>query len=223
MIDGNEITSRRTAAASELAASRLANPDAQTLLVVGCGRVGGLLADAYRAVLPIRSVRVWDRQPEAAAALAMRLRAQGIDAEPAGEISAAVHAADIICCATLATDPLIRGDWLTPGSHLDLIGSFTPIMREADDACFRNAALWVDTHEALRKSGELLIPLSSGALTLDQLRGDLAAICRGETQRDNPAQRTIFKSVGTALEDLAAAILVYERIGEIPVGRTTLL
>jgi len=212
LIDGNEITSRRTAAASALAAAKLARADAQRLLVVGCGRVGGLLAEAYRAAMPIRQVRVWDQRPEAARALALSLRAQGMDAEAADELPTAVRAADIVSCATLATEPLIRGDWLSPGSHLDLIGSFTPEMREADDACFRDAALWVDTREALIKSGELLAPLANGALSLDQLQGDLAAICRGETRRSKAEQRSIFKSVGTALADLAAAVLVYEQL-----------
>ncbi|MCU7376531.1 ornithine cyclodeaminase family protein [Paucibacter sp. O1-1] len=210
-IDGNEITSRRTAAASALAASRLARPDARSLLVVGAGRVAALLPEAYRAVLPsIERVRVWTRRPEAAAALAGQLGA-GIDIEAVPDLARAVAEADIVSCATLATEPLIRGEWLRPGSHLDLIGSFTPAMREADDACFAGASLWVDTDEALRKSGDLLQPLASGVIGAADVRGDLAALCRLRSGRTSANERTVFKSVGSALEDLAAAMLVYEQ------------
>ena len=204
-IDGNEITARRTAAASALAASRLARPDASSLLVVGSGRVASLLPEAYRAVLPIKNLRVWSRQPAAAEALARRQGGLAVS-----DLASAVAAADIVSCATLATEPLIRGEWLAPGNHLDLIGGFTPAMREADEACFAGASLWVDTEEALRKSGDLLRPLASGVICASDVRGDLAALCRQRPVRRDAAERTVFKSVGSALEDLAAAILVYE-------------
>ena len=114
-------------------------------------------------------------------------------------------------CATLATEPLIRGRWLAPGSHLDLIGSFTPQMREADDDCFAGASLFVDTDEALRKSGDLLGPLSRGVLDAARRYGTLADLCSGSLPgRQGPLERTVFKSVGTALEDLAAAVLVLD-------------
>ena len=215
MLDGNEITSRRTAAASALAASWLAAPDAATQLVVGCGRVGSLVAEAYRAVLPIRTVLVWDRQTAHAAALVRRLAASGIAAEVATDLETAVRAADVITCATLATEPLIRGQWLRPGSHLDLIGSFTPAMREADDECFSGCALYVDTAEALQKSGELLGPMSRGVFAAGDVRGDLAQLARGEVpgRAAGDRSRTVFKSVGTALEDLAAAALVMRHAG----------
>jgi len=210
-MDGNEITSRRTAATSALAASHLARPDVRRLLVVGAGRVASLLADAYRSVLPIEQVTVWSRKPAAAAALAAQWREQGIDARASDDLAQAVRQADIVSSATLATAPLIRGEWLQPGSHLDLIGSFTPAMREADDACFQAAQVFVDTEEACHKSGELLGPISRGVLSVEQLGGTLAQLCRGEVaRRASAGERTVFKSVGTALEDLAAAVLVYE-------------
>lgn len=211
LIDGDQITSRRTAATSALAASHLARPDAHRLLVVGAGRVASLLAEAYRSVLPIDQVTVWSRKPEAAAALAAQWREQGIDARATHDLAQAVRQADIVSSATLATEPLIRGEWLQPGSHLDLIGSFTPAMREADDACFRGARVFVDTEEASHKSGELLGPISRGVLAAGDLGGTLAQLCRGEVaRRASTSERTVFKSVGTALEDLAAAVLVYE-------------
>ncbi|MEF7614996.1 ornithine cyclodeaminase family protein [Aquincola sp. MAHUQ-54] len=222
LIDGDELTARRTAAASALAASHLARLDARRLLVVGAGRVAALLAEAHRAVRPIAEVRVWARRPQAAAGLAAALAAQGMPAEPAADLSAAAHWADIVSCATLAAEPVIHGTWLRPGSHLDLIGSFTPRMREADDACFAGAGLWIDTAEALQKSGELLGPMSRGVFGPGDVCGTLAQLCRGERPgRAGPAQRTVFKSVGTALEDLAAGMLVaghYHAGSSQPVG-----
>jgi ornithine cyclodeaminase/alanine dehydrogenase-like protein (mu-crystallin family) len=190
-IDGNEITARRTAAASALAASKLVPAGARRLLVLGRGRVGSLLPEAYRAVRPIDTVTVWHR-------------GAGID------LAQAVREADIVSCATLSEEPLVRGEWLQPGSHLDLIGSFTPRMREADDACFADAAIHVDTEEALAKSGDLIGPISRGVFAPSDVRGTLASLCRGTAApRRHAGERTVFKAVGTALADLAAAMLVY--------------
>lgn len=210
LIDGDQITSRRTAAASALAADCLARPDARHLLVVGAGRVAALLPEAYRAVRPIGRVAVWARQPAAAEALADEWRTRGFDAAATSDLAAAARAADIVSCATLATAPLVHGAWLAPGSHLDLIGSFTPTMREADDDAFRGATIVVDTEEALQKSGELLAPMANGVFAAGDVRGTLADLCRGTAPgRRDAAERTVFKSVGTALEDLAAAMLAY--------------
>lgn len=214
LMDGNAITARRTAAASALAASYLARADARHLLVVGAGRVAELLPEAYGAVRTIDRVSVWARRPAAARALAARWRRRGIHAEAAPSLERATAQADIVSCATLSTEPLIRGEWLKPGSHLDLIGSFTPAMREADDACFQGAALFVDTDEALVKSGELLSPMSRGVFARQDVRGTLASLCRGEAVgRQVADERTVFKSVGNALEDLAAAALVHGQTG----------
>jgi ornithine cyclodeaminase len=211
-IDGNEITSRRTAAASALAASFLAPADARHLLVIGAGRVGSLLPDAYRVVRPIERVTVWDRKAENADAMVQRLRREGMDAEVCTNIAVAASRADIVSCATLATEPIVQGAWLSINSHMDLIGSFTPAMREADDACFGgDVRIYVDTGEALQKSGELLGPMSRGVFKADDVAGTLADLSRGTVQRrGNTGGRTLFKSVGTALEDLAAAVLVFE-------------
>ena len=209
LIDGDTVTARRTAAASALAASYLARPDARHLLVVGAGRVAVLLPAAFAAVRPIQRVSVWTRRPEAARALAARWRRQGLNARVAPSLEGAAAEADIISCATLSTEPVVKGKWLRPGSHLDLIGSFTPAMREADDACFRAAGIYIDTQEALAKSGDLLGPLSRGVFDHESVRGTLASLCRGEVGgRCGLIERTVFKSVGTALEDLAAAVLV---------------
>jgi ornithine cyclodeaminase/alanine dehydrogenase-like protein (mu-crystallin family) len=211
LIDGDAITHRRTAAASALAAGWLARSDARHLLVVGAGQVARLLPAALRAVRPLVEVSVWARDPAKAQALATELQQQGLPTRAAADLQAACREADIVSCATLATEPVVRGEWLKPGTHLDLIGSFTPHMREADDACFAGAALYVDTEEALQKSGELLGPMARGVFAAQDVRGTLATLSRGEAQgRASAQERTVFKSVGTALEDLAAAILVYE-------------
>ncbi len=211
LIDGDQLTARRTAAASALGASWLARADARHLLVVGGGRIARLLPDAYRAIRPIDRISVWARSGTQAEGLAAEFRAQGLAAEATPDLAAAVGAADIVSCATLATEPVVQGHWLRPGSHLDLIGSFTPAMREADDACFAGAALYIDTEEALQKSGDLLGPMARGVFRADEVRGTLTGLARGEAPgRQDAAQRTVFKSVGIALEDLAGAMLVVD-------------
>jgi len=211
VMDGNVITSYRTAAASALAASYLARPDARRLLVVGAGRVGSALPLAYREIMQLESVEIWNRSGAAAQGLAASLVARGIAARAVHDLEEAVGRADVVSCATLATAPVVRGKWLARGAHVDLIGSFTPAMREADDDVFAGASVFVDTAEALQKSGELLDPLSRGVISASSIRGNLHELCTGRVHgRRRSDERTVFKSVGTALEDLAAAIAVYE-------------
>jgi len=212
-LDGNEITSRRTAAAAALAASFLARADARRLLVVGTGRVGALLAEAMRAVRPIDEVWVWNHRPAPAQALAAALCASGIAARATDDLEAAVRQADIVSCATLSTAALIRGEWLQPGTHLDLIGSFTPQMREADAECFARCRVFVDTDEALAKSGDALEAIAAGSFDAARLQGTLAELCRGtRAGRGDATERTLFKAVGSALEDLAAAEWVFDAL-----------
>jgi ornithine cyclodeaminase len=212
-LDGNEITSRRTAAASALAASFLARADAGRLLVVGTGRVAQLMAEAMCAVRPITDVQVWNHRPASALALAERLRDDGFAARAVDDLNAAVGSVDIISCATLSIAPLIRGAWLCPGTHLDLVGSFTPQMREADAECFARSRVFVDTEEALSKSGDLLQAMAEGRFSADHLQATLADLCVGRhAGRCDATERTLFKSVGTALEDLAAAELVWSGV-----------
>lgn len=211
MMDGNEITARRTAAASALGASFLARGDARRLLMLGTGRIARMLPAAHASVRPIDEVAVWNHRPEGAEGLAAQLRAEGWNAQAAVDLEAAVRNADIVSCATLATAPLVRGEWLAPGSHLDLIGSFTPAMREADAQCFAGARTFIDTNEALQKSGDLLDAIAAGTLRAQAVQGTLADLCRGERAgRGSDAERTVFKAVGSALEDLAAATLVWQ-------------
>jgi ornithine cyclodeaminase/alanine dehydrogenase-like protein (mu-crystallin family) len=210
LIDGDEITARRTVAASALAASFLARTDATRLLVVGAGRIAALLPEAMASVRPIARVGIWSRRPEPAERLATTLRGQGVEAFVEPDLRAAVGAADIVSCATLSTAPLVHGEWLREGSHLDLIGSFTPAMREADAAAVARSRVFVDTVEALEKSGDLLEAVAAGAFAADALQGTLETLCRGAQGRAESNEITLFKSVGSALEDLAAAELVFE-------------
>ncbi|MDH1816103.1 ornithine cyclodeaminase family protein [Comamonas aquatica] len=211
VLDGDTITSRRTAAASALAARWLSRPDARRLLVVGSGRVARLLPAAYRCVRALDTVEVWSRSPASAQALVDDLRAQGLPAQHAPDLEAAVRRADIVSCATLSTAPLIQGAWLQPGTHLDLIGSFTPAMRESDGECLRRATVFTDTTEALLKAGDLLGAIAAGAWSTDRLAATLEQLCRQQHPgRRSADEITLFKSVGSALEDLAAACLAYD-------------
>jgi len=215
MIDGGELTVRRTAAASALAADYLARKDAKHLLVVATGRLAPNQIGAYRAVRPIERVTVWGRNPDRAATIVEGL-AGDIEAGVATDLETAVAAADIVSCATLASDPLIRGEWLRPGQHLDLIGGFTPDMREADDACIRRATVFCDTRAgATAEAGDLVQPLASGVLKPEDIAADLYDLCRGRHPgRGSGDEITLFKSAGAALEDLAGALLAFQKAGK---------
>lgn len=215
LIDGAVLTARRTAAASVLAAIYLARGESERLLVVGTGTIAGSLARAYpTAFAKLKEIAVWGRNAENARALAERLRAEGLPASPAPDLEAAARTADIITCATLAREPLIHGAWLKTGQHLDLVGGFTPEMREADDAAIAKARVVVDTDGALTEAGDIVRPLKRGVIMREAIV-DLAMLARGEAKaRSSADELTLFKSVGAALEDLAAATLVYRRLSK---------
>lgn len=213
LIDGEALTLRRTAAASALAAGYLARKDSAVLLVVGSGALAPHMARAHCALRPIASLLLWGRNRESARTLAARLREEGLPAEAQADLPAALAQADIVSCATTATEPVLRGSLLHPGMHVDLVGSFTPGTREADDALIARAEIFVDTFAgALAEAGDLVQPLASGALARERVRAELAQLITGaHPGRRRPEEITLFKSVGTALEDLCAARLVFER------------
>lgn len=212
-IDGSALTSRRTAAASALAARELARQDADSLLVVGTGKLAPMLIEAHAAIRPIRTVRVWGRNPDKAMALADQFRGR-FDCQAVTDLETAVPEADIISCATLSTEPLVRGEWLRPGSHLDLVGAFRPSMRETDSHCLARSEVFVDTYAgAMGEAGDILQAIDEGAFNKGDLRAELAELLRGEKPgRTNDEAITVFKSVGASLEDLAAAIEVWEAL-----------
>jgi ornithine cyclodeaminase len=214
LVDGRMLTLRRTACASALAADYLARRDATRLLMVGTGALAPHLVRAHAAIRPIREVAIWGRDGAKACALAERLSGGSFVARAAEDLEAAMREADIVSCATLSKDPLVRGDWLRPGQHVDLVGSYARDMRESDDAAVARARVHVDTPAALLESGDLVMPIASGALREDAIAGTLADLARGRAPgRRDDAEITLFKSTGTALEDLAGAVLVYEGAG----------
>lgn len=212
LIDGGALTARRTAAASALAARHLARPDASRMAMLGTGRLARPLIEAMAAVRPIETVRIWGRDAGRAAALAAWAGAAGFAAEVC-DAETAVRGADIVTCATLSQRPLVRGAWLAPGSHLDLVGAFRPDMRECDAEAVRRAVVFVDTREgALREGGDLVQAMAEGAFDAGRVAGDLGDLCAGRhTGRTDAQTVTLFKSVGASLEDYAAARLVLDR------------
>lgn len=211
VMDGARLTVWRTAAASALAARRLAKADASRLCMVGAGALAPFLVRAHASVRPIRDIVLWNRRREASERLAGLLR-DAFDVRIADDLETAVRGADLISCATLSQTPLLRGAWLTEGQHVDLVGAFNLHMREADDVALNRARVFIDTPAALAEGGDVAVAIRSGAFEAAQVVGDLAALCRGDVGRAGAAEITLFKSVGAAIEDLAAAVLVHRRL-----------
>lgn len=208
MLDGGELTRRRTGAASALASRHLSSPSASRLTMVGTGSLAPHLIESHLLVRPVREVRIWGRRSERARALAASLARKEVSIEAVADLEEAVRWADIVSCATLAREPLVLGEWLKPGQHLDLVGAFTSEMREADDAAIARGELFVDTRAgAFSESGELIGALARGIIDRSAVRGELSQLASGTFRRSHALAITIFKSVGTALEDLAAAQL----------------
>ncbi len=212
--DGMVLTLWRTAAASALAARFLARPDARRMAMIGAGALAPRLIAAHAAVRPITHVTIWNRTPEVAERLAESLDRPGLTVTATRDLAAAVSADDIVSAATMASEPLIRGAWLKPGAHVDLVGAYRPEMREADDEAIRRARVHVDTlGGALKEAGDIVQPIAAGIIGKADIAGDLFDLCRGTVPgRRSDGEITLFKSVGSALEDLAAAILVWRRL-----------
>jgi ornithine cyclodeaminase len=216
IIDGEALTLRRTAAVSALASRFLSRADSRSMLMVGTGRLAPEMVVAHCHARDIERVMVWGRSERKAQETIERIKQAGlpdhvsIDTELV--LAAACAGADIICCATTSTEPLLRAEWVKPGTHIDLVGGFRPNMREADDALMSTTALFVDTLEgALAEAGDLVQPIQAGLLQATDIRADLSALARASHPgRQSPEQITLFKSVGSALADLAAAGLVQE-------------
>ena len=212
--DAVELTARRTAAASALASAYLSNKDAHSLCILGTGKLCSYMIEAHAAVRPIKSIRVWGRDFDKARAVASGYAFQkDFRVQPARTIEAATRDADIISTITSASEPILHGRHLKCGVHVDLVGAHTQGMCEADPSCFAGARVFVDTTEgALQEAGDLLRAIQDGVFTAKEI------ICSLSSLADNPqigrldnTSITIFKSVGYALEDLAAATLVYSR------------
>jgi ornithine cyclodeaminase/alanine dehydrogenase-like protein (mu-crystallin family) len=219
VLDGSTLTLWRTASASALAATYLARPDCRSMVMIGAGALAPYLIAAHAAVRPIERVAIWNRDPAKAARLAATLGGRDFNGrrirfDTAMNLANALAEADIVSAATPAEQPLIHGADLPPGVHVDLVGGFTPAMREADDEAVRRAEVYVDTRAgALVEAGDIVQPVARGVIAAEDIRGDLSELCRGNVSgRTDHRSITLFKSVGTALEDLAAASLVYDRV-----------
>jgi len=197
LIDFHLVTKWKTAGDSLYAATRLARPDSQNILIVGAGTVGRNLRAAYAAAFPQARFTVWNRTPANAQAMAADIPGLAV----AEDLEAAVRAADIVTSATMSTDPLIRGDWLRPGQHIDLIGAYRPDMREADDAALLKSRVFVDSYDTtMGHIGEIEIPLAAGTISRDHLIADFYE--PEKFRRRSGDEITLFKNGGGAHLDL---------------------
>ena len=214
-IDAQELTARRTAATSALASRFLSRDSSRCLLVMGTGRLAAEVIPAHAAVRPIEQVLIWGRSRERASSLADRINATlHLHAQPVDSLERALSQADIISTVTATFQPILPGRTLRPGTHIDLIGGYTPMMREADDDVIRAAAIYVDKMSAaVREAGDIANPLERGIIDSSAIRGDLFDLCTGRVpKRSADKDITLFKSVGLALEDLAAAALAWNTL-----------
>lgn len=214
ILEGKSLTVVRTAAASALASGFLSRPGSRTLLMIGTGALAPHLIRAHAAIRDIESVFVWGRRPEAAQAVCDQLRDEPFEIRPVPDIEAAAKKADIISCATLSPAPLVLGRYLRPGQHIDLVGSYKKNTREADDEALLKSDIFVDTYQgALVETGDLAIPLAGGVIHRDRIKAELAELCTHTGPgRISDERITLFKSVGHASEDLAAARYFYAKI-----------
>ena len=214
LIDGQALTFWRTACASALASDYLSKKSSSNLLMVGAGALAPWLVRAHKAVRPITSVTIWNRSKTNAQKLVKELHAHGIESQITQDLQTAANTADIISAATLSQKPLIKGEWLREGTHVDLVGGFTPEMREADDAAIKKCDLFVDTFAgALSEPGDIVQPIAANVISHEDILADLFDLTRGtHTGRTHDDQLTLFKSTGASLEDLAAAVLVAEKV-----------
>lgn len=216
LVDGTSVTFWRTAAVAALAADYLARRDAARLLVCGTGNLAPYMALAHTAVRPIREIGIWGRSRDNAARVVDELlrRRADLDIRVVEDLEAAAREADIISCATASRDPLILGDWVRPGTHASFIGNHERDARECDTELVVKSCVYADSRaNVLNEAGEILVPISEGRLREADVIGELSELCRGDVAgRERDEEITLFKSVGTALADIAAAQLVAQRV-----------
>jgi len=214
VVDAAAVTALRTAAASGVATRALAREDAVTLALLGYGAQAEYHLRAMQVVRPLRRVLVWGRSMEKAQAFAEKNAARaGIEIHAVADARSAVEEADIVCTVSSSPSPILEGKWLKPGTHINLVGAFTPVTREVDTEAIRRARLFVEIREfALREAGELLIPIEQGELTADHIVGEIADVLTGSIPgRTNPSEITAYKSLGNTAQDLATATYAYEQ------------
>lgn len=214
ILDASSVTAIRTAAVSGVATRTLANPDAGDLALLGSGAQAMTHLEAMGAVRPLRRVRVWSRSPDRCARFALAAhRKLGVTVEPMPDVESCVHGADLICTVTASREPVLEGRWIADGAHVNAVGAALPTARELDTEAIRRARLFVDRREsAMAEAGDVLIPLAEGAITGDHLLGEVGDVLLGAIPgRVARPDVTVFKSLGLAIEDLAAARYVHEK------------
>jgi len=211
-IDGILVTKWKTAGDSVLGAKLLANPEPKTHLMVGAGTVAATILEAYQEVFPsIERFLIYNRTTDRANALAETMQGKVKGIEVVENLEAACGQADIITSATMTVDPIIKGDWIKPGTHVDLIGAFKPNMREVDDSLLLKSEIFVDSRDTtIGHIGEIEIPLQAGTISLDDIRGDFYELCKNEAGRSSPEAITLFKNGGGAHLDLMTSMLIHK-------------
>lgn len=215
LIEAGSITEIRTAAVSALATDLLANTDASKLCVLGSGVQARSHVRAISCVRNLKEIQIWSRTSDHAHRFGEWARQEtGLDIALRDDVEHALEGADIVCTVTAASEPIVEGDWMEDGCHLNAVGSFTPSARELDSATVKRSRLFVDSRDsALKESGDVLIPIEEGTLPADHIVGDLAELVTGSvTGRRHKDEVTVFKSLGLAVEDLVAAKIVYDAL-----------
>lgn len=221
IVEAECITAVRTAATSAAATKVLARADSRHLAILGAGRIGRLHIEAMLQVLPIEKVTVWNRTPERAESCCQWARqAFGLQAAACPTAREAVEQADVVCTITQAKTPILEGAWLKPGVHINAVGACSAQARELDSAAVQRSRIYLDRRDAaLRDGGDLAIPLAAGELAMENIIGEVGQVMLGQVEgRQNDGQITLFESVGIAVEDLAAAALIYRLACEKGVG-----
>jgi len=215
IMNGDELTARRTACASALASSLLSNPESESLLMMGTGKIASHLIRAHQKVRNLKNIYIWGRRFETAEKLARNLSSDSaINISAVENPEKYADISDIISCATLAKEPILKGKWLKQNKHrhIDLVGGYTYDMREADNDVIASSNIYVDTFDgALYEAGDILQPIDQGIITKNDVKDDLFSMVIGTFTPDRTKSNTLFKSVGTALEDLIAAKLAYKK------------
>ncbi|MEW7279861.1 ornithine cyclodeaminase family protein [Aquimarina sp. 2201CG1-2-11] len=213
IMEAKSLTAKRTASASALASSYLSRIDASSLLMIGTGALSVNLIKAHASVRPIKKVYIWGRSVDKAKKIAEDLKSEDFIIEPVETIEEKIRQVDIISCATLSRTPLVFGEYLQEGQHLDLVGAYKKDTREADNNCVKKSSVFIDTYQGgLKESGDIVLPLKEGVLKEEDIKADLFELCSGVKKGRTDAQEiTFFKSVGHALEDLAAATYYYNK------------
>lgn len=214
VIEAQLITDLKTAADSVLGARLLARPNSQHLVIVGAGVVAGNLARAYSALLPTLSrISIWARRIEQASQLCSQLSTLPVSVQAVSDLPHALESADIVASATQAQAPILHGEWIRPGTHVDLVGAFTPTMRETDDALIAAAKLYVDCHDTTHHIGDIAAPIASGAITPAHVLGDLYDLVAHPPHRYDDQQITVFKNGGGAHLDVIVADCLLKKLG----------